>query len=110
MTIHWKALEEHFHIVPLPFQFNHIRETHFLNISLKPQCYVRPDLCLATSWLHDLIYAILQSIAINNNGNLAQDKLISWSRIFLNIMNHIFFHKQWFLRSHDSIKTIHYAM
>jgi hypothetical protein len=30
MTIHWKALEEHFLMVPLVFQF-----THFLNFSQK---------------------------------------------------------------------------
>jgi hypothetical protein len=35
MTIHWKALEEHFLMVPLVFRFTHFRgEMHFLNFSI----------------------------------------------------------------------------
>jgi hypothetical protein len=33
MTTHWKALEEHFLMVPLVFQFNHFREMHFWDFS-----------------------------------------------------------------------------
>jgi hypothetical protein len=35
MTIHRKALDEHFLVVPLVFRFNHFREKHFLNFSPK---------------------------------------------------------------------------
>jgi hypothetical protein len=35
MTIHWKALDEHFLMVPLFFRFNNLWEMHFLNFSQK---------------------------------------------------------------------------
>jgi hypothetical protein len=38
MTIHWKALEEHFLMVPLVLQFNHFQGTiHFLKFSPKKE-------------------------------------------------------------------------
>jgi hypothetical protein len=36
VTIHWKALEKHFLMVPLVFKFNHFRgKINFLNFSQK---------------------------------------------------------------------------
>jgi hypothetical protein len=40
MPIYWKALEDHFLMVPLVFQFNHFRgKMHFLNFSPKARPY-----------------------------------------------------------------------
>jgi hypothetical protein len=40
ITIHWKALEEHFLMVPLVFRFNHFHgKIHFQNFSQKPPSF-----------------------------------------------------------------------
>jgi hypothetical protein len=41
MTIHWKALEEYFLMVPLVFRFTHFRagNMHFLNFSNKTRYF-----------------------------------------------------------------------
>jgi hypothetical protein len=45
MTINWQALEEHFLMVPLFFQFNYFRgKMHFLNFSQKTSVLKSSDI------------------------------------------------------------------
>jgi hypothetical protein len=75
MTIHWKALDEHFLMVPLVFRFNHYwGKTAFFKIFSK---HLSPERVNANTWsknnfnnaaqnLHLLLDVTTQD---NNNGN-----------------------------------------